>query len=169
MPHVAHTSERKRTDDVAATIDKANQNAIHFSQLLLKDNVLGGLLTAGFSHPSPVQVKAIPLGRFGAGEAFMSVRLPNDHEVFFLLCCGRPGGSVQVWHWKDLRVCSCCLGQHPVGSTVPAGVLLAGVCPSPLCHSHCWLRPSSSPPLERLLSRYVKYFEQLAARCRVLS
>lgn len=39
-----------------------------FGSLLLSPPVLAGLEAAGFHRPSPVQLKAIPLGRCGLGE-----------------------------------------------------------------------------------------------------
>ena len=50
-----------RTDDVQ--IDEE----ITFSVLLLSEPVLQGLSLAGFDKPSPIQIKAIPLGRCGFG------------------------------------------------------------------------------------------------------
>ena len=50
-----------RTDDVQ--IDEK----ITFSGLLLSEPVLQGLKQAGFYRPSPIQIKAIPLGRCGFG------------------------------------------------------------------------------------------------------
>ncbi len=43
-----------------------NQRA-SFSGLLLGKQVVRGLEEAGYLHPSPIQVKAIPLGRCGLG------------------------------------------------------------------------------------------------------
>ncbi|KAH9494687.1 hypothetical protein Btru_020233 [Bulinus truncatus] len=57
---VAHTFEKKiRTADVLIT------ESVDFAGLLLSKNVLEGLLQAGFKKPSPIQLKAIPLGRCG--------------------------------------------------------------------------------------------------------
>uniref|UniRef100_A0A671VX92 RNA helicase n=1 Tax=Sparus aurata TaxID=8175 RepID=A0A671VX92_SPAAU len=56
----AHDIEtRKRTDDVLLS------EGIDFSSLLLSPAVLDGLSAAGFQKPSPIQLKAIPLGRCG--------------------------------------------------------------------------------------------------------
>uniref|UniRef100_A0A8P4G859 RNA helicase n=1 Tax=Dicentrarchus labrax TaxID=13489 RepID=A0A8P4G859_DICLA len=56
----AHDIEtRKRTDDVLLS------EGIDFSSLLLSRAVLDGLSAAGFQKPSPIQLKAIPLGRCG--------------------------------------------------------------------------------------------------------
>lgn len=58
----AHDIERrKRTDDVLLS------EGIDFSSLLLSQAVLDGLSSAGFQKPSPIQLKAIPLGRCGLG------------------------------------------------------------------------------------------------------
>lgn len=60
----AHDIEtRKRTDDVLLS------EGIEFSSLLLSQAVLDGLSSAGFHKPSPIQLKAIPLGRCGLGES----------------------------------------------------------------------------------------------------
>ncbi|XP_061175888.1 probable ATP-dependent RNA helicase DDX20 [Saccostrea echinata] len=57
---VAHViQEQNRTGDVLI-----NEN-VDFSGLLLSANVLDGLQKAGFQRPSPIQLKAIPLGRCG--------------------------------------------------------------------------------------------------------
>ncbi|XP_061526133.1 probable ATP-dependent RNA helicase DDX20 [Phycodurus eques] len=56
----AHDIERRnRTDDVILT------EGIDFRSLLLSEVVLDGLSAAGFQKPSPIQLKAIPLGRCG--------------------------------------------------------------------------------------------------------
>ncbi|XP_057717127.1 probable ATP-dependent RNA helicase DDX20 [Corythoichthys intestinalis] len=56
----AHDIERRnRTDDVILA------DGIDFTSLLLSEVVLDGLSAAGFQKPSPIQFKAIPLGRCG--------------------------------------------------------------------------------------------------------
>ncbi|XP_073675370.1 probable ATP-dependent RNA helicase DDX20 [Garra rufa] len=50
---------RTRTDDVLIN------GGVEFSSLLLSKPVLEGLSTSGFQRPSPIQLKAIPLGRCG--------------------------------------------------------------------------------------------------------
>ena len=40
--------------------------AREFKSLMLKDDVLRGLELAGYERPSPVQARAIPLGKLGA-------------------------------------------------------------------------------------------------------
>ncbi|KAM7411788.1 hypothetical protein PAMA_021656 [Pampus argenteus] len=60
MRKAAHDVEtRKRTEDVLLS------EGIDFSSLLLSQAVLDGLSSAGFQKPSPIQLKAIPLGRCG--------------------------------------------------------------------------------------------------------
>ncbi|OWF41567.1 ATP-dependent RNA helicase dbp10-like [Mizuhopecten yessoensis] len=57
---VAHNiSEKKRTNDVLIS------DNIDFAGLLLSPPVLQGLKSSGFERPSPIQLKAIPLGRCG--------------------------------------------------------------------------------------------------------
>lgn len=53
---------RTRTGDVLLA------EPADFESLLLSRPVLEGLRAAGFERPSPVQLKAIPLGRCGFGE-----------------------------------------------------------------------------------------------------
>ncbi|KAJ8370312.1 hypothetical protein SKAU_G00103400 [Synaphobranchus kaupii] len=55
--HDIHT--RRRTDDVLPS------EGIDFASLLLSQPVQDGLLASGFHKPSPIQLKAIPLGRCG--------------------------------------------------------------------------------------------------------
>ncbi|XP_071960533.1 probable ATP-dependent RNA helicase DDX20 [Antedon mediterranea] len=52
---------RPRTDDV---LNEENSN-VDFASLLLSRPVLEGLQRTGFHRPSPIQLKAIPLGRCG--------------------------------------------------------------------------------------------------------
>ncbi|XP_059150447.1 uncharacterized protein LOC131937218 [Physella acuta] len=57
---IAHKFKDKlRTDDVIIS------ESVDFSSLLLSKPVLKGLTDAGFQKPSPIQLKAIPLGRCG--------------------------------------------------------------------------------------------------------
>lgn len=57
---IAHNIQTKpRTDDVKIRED------LTFSQMGLSQNILHGLASCGFRRPSPIQLKAIPLGRFG--------------------------------------------------------------------------------------------------------
>ncbi|XP_059806269.1 probable ATP-dependent RNA helicase DDX20 [Hypanus sabinus] len=53
--------QRSRTGDVLLTEDER----VDFEALLLTQPVLEGLKEAGFERPSPIQLKAIPLGRCG--------------------------------------------------------------------------------------------------------
>lgn len=62
MPRVrtAHKfTERQRTGDVLT------EELVDFKSLLLSADVLKGLSSSGFERPSPIQLKAIPLGRCG--------------------------------------------------------------------------------------------------------
>ena len=55
-----HTAIRERTADVAQSGDPCT-----FADLLLNPLITRGLDSAGYVNPSPIQLKAIPLGRFG--------------------------------------------------------------------------------------------------------
>jgi hypothetical protein len=64
-PRMSSSTDRSRTADV---IDNDNgESQIDFSQMLLSPAVLAGLNFAGFTRPSPIQRKAIPIGRLGVG------------------------------------------------------------------------------------------------------
>ncbi|TGZ72052.1 hypothetical protein CRM22_002309 [Opisthorchis felineus] len=72
---IAHEldSEKKRTTDILlpnasgdiSTQSTKSVSSVRFSDLHVAPLVLRGLTDNGFSRPSPVQVKAIPLGRMG--------------------------------------------------------------------------------------------------------
>ena len=62
---VAHKiASRLRTGDVLI------RENVDFERLLLSEQILKGLKSAGFERPSPIQLKAIPLGRCGLGGCF---------------------------------------------------------------------------------------------------
>lgn len=97
---------RTRTGDVLLA------EPADFESLLLSRPVLEGLRAAGFERPSPVQLKAIPLGRCGLGEGGGRARAgrvreeprggrrcrprPAASSLSFLFCTTRRG--VQ---WED--------------------------------------------------------------------
>lgn len=59
---IAHNIEQKvRTKDIQLA------EHVDFAGLLLSEPLLKGLNNAGFIRPSPIQLKAIPLGRCGLG------------------------------------------------------------------------------------------------------
>lgn len=53
------------------TEDVEIKNNISFSEMMLSDFVLSGLLKNCFSKPSPIQLRAIPLGKAGLGNCFV--------------------------------------------------------------------------------------------------
>ena len=52
---------KRRTEDVVII------DGVDFPGLLLPKDILNGLKCCGFERPSPIQLKAIPLGRCGLG------------------------------------------------------------------------------------------------------
>lgn len=65
MNSVAHNYEEKqRTEDVQV------QENVDFSAMLLSNKILTGLRNCGFKKPSPIQLKAIPMGRCGFGKFY---------------------------------------------------------------------------------------------------
>lgn len=53
---------KERTEDVLST------HQISFSSMVLPADILKGLEAAGFESASPIQVKALPVGRCGFGK-----------------------------------------------------------------------------------------------------
>lgn len=49
------------------TKDVLGDESSTFDELLLSEPVLSGLRKSNFFHPSPIQLKSIPLGRCGLG------------------------------------------------------------------------------------------------------
>lgn len=95
VKRAAHDFEtRKRSDDVLQS------EGLDFGSLLLSPAVLDGLTSAGFHRPSPIQLKAIPLGRCGLG-AFRELVAPAmpccccccDSDVESRVGCVRTLGS----------------------------------------------------------------------------
>lgn len=70
-------SNSSRTSDI-----KVNEE-VTFSQLSLSQKTLDGLSYCGFIKPSPIQLKAIPLGRCGFGEIFY-VNVTNNVLIKFV-------------------------------------------------------------------------------------
>lgn len=59
---LGHNIQNKlRTNDVQI------QDDVDFSSMLLSQPILQSLEKNGFKKPSPIQLKAIPMGRFGYG------------------------------------------------------------------------------------------------------
>ncbi len=73
------SGNKTRTKDVE--IDDPH---VSFDDLQLAPEVIEGLKSASFFKPSPVQLKAIPLGKLGLGNAFL-FNQKNLLEFFFLI------------------------------------------------------------------------------------
>lgn len=75
MSHDWH--EKQRTSDV-----QIDEN-ISFDKMMLSDRVLLGLTKNGFTHPSPIQLRAIPLGISGLGKKkhFKKMRFSVCYKV----------------------------------------------------------------------------------------
>lgn len=63
MAHVFAAGER--------TKDVISNELATFESLLLPHMILDGLKTNGFEKPSPIQLRAIPVGRCGFGISFL--------------------------------------------------------------------------------------------------
>lgn len=55
-------------EKINRTKDVEIEDNISFAEMMLSDPVLIGLTKNNFKHPSPIQLKAIPLGRCGMGK-----------------------------------------------------------------------------------------------------
>ena len=64
------------------TKDVELKENLSFDELLLNKSVLDGLKDAGFLKPSPIQFKAIPLGRLGLGTILNALL---SHYFIYLL------------------------------------------------------------------------------------
>lgn len=62
-------------DKVERTEDVEIKDNISFAEMMLSDAVLIGLTKHNFKNPSPIQLKAIPLGRCGMGKCKMLIAL----------------------------------------------------------------------------------------------
>lgn len=92
MSLLAHNLDEKiRTQDILSTNDNAD-----FNTLLLSDFTLQGLSASGFRKPSPIQLKAIPLGRCGFGTFFFILVTILLHRFFCRSDC-----TSKIWHWKN--------------------------------------------------------------------
>lgn len=54
-----------RNLDKPRTLDVIIEDQIGFEALLLSDETLKGLKDSGFTHPSPIQLKSIPIVKSG--------------------------------------------------------------------------------------------------------
>lgn len=71
---------------VTRTTDVEITENVPFSKMLLSDHVLAGLNKCGFQHPSPIQLRAIPIGCCGLGlfDSFIRLYWIIDSEFLFL-------------------------------------------------------------------------------------
>ncbi|KAK2182715.1 hypothetical protein NP493_340g02001 [Ridgeia piscesae] len=65
MPQKLLCKSRPTGDKKRRTADVLIRENVDFAGLMLRADVLAGLKRAGFQRPSPIQLKAIPLGRCG--------------------------------------------------------------------------------------------------------
>lgn len=68
-----------KTNDVEITED------VSFRDMMLSKQVLAGLTKCNFEKPSPIQLRAIPIGRCGLGkfQSLLNV-VKNDSISFFM-------------------------------------------------------------------------------------
>lgn len=60
-------SSKPKTEDVEI------KNNVSFSEMMLSSSVLTGLTKNGFVKPSPIQLRAIPLGKTGLGNSLYNL------------------------------------------------------------------------------------------------
>ena len=105
----SQTSSKARTKDIEL------DESVSFDDLYLSRPILDGLKSAGFLKPSPIQLKAIPLGKLGLGmlNAFTNFLLsrPRTWFLFFELN-QRFDRASQIGHGKDMCKCSLFGREH---------------------------------------------------------
>lgn len=65
--------------DTQTTKDVEINEDVSFRDMMLSEQVLNGLTKCDFLKPSPIQLRAIPIGRCGLGnfiDCFLSHKLP---------------------------------------------------------------------------------------------
>lgn len=102
--YIAHDLNKKqRTKDV-----KIQEDVIFF-QMGLQQDVLDGLIAAGFQRPSPIQLKAIPLGRCGFGTNNIYIYIFNveiDSYILKIFC--RFDSTCKIRNWKNYSIWYTC-------------------------------------------------------------
>lgn len=73
-----YLNKKQRTKDIEL------EENVSFEDLKLSKKVLDGLKAAGFYKPSPVQLKAIPLGKIGLGIKIKN-NLNSDIFIYSIL------------------------------------------------------------------------------------
>lgn len=66
-------SEVQKTEDVEIGAN------ITFNDMMLSESVLAGLNKCNFQKPSPIQLRAIPIGRCGLGKV-LALKTIFDHK-----------------------------------------------------------------------------------------
>lgn len=97
---------RTRTGDVLLA------EPADFESLLLSRPVLEGLRAAGFERPSPVQLKAIPLGRCGLGEGGDPGEAEGGRRTAAAWSGGSPGSAASAGLGRGLGA-ACVLAPAP--------------------------------------------------------
>ena len=90
MPQKLLCKSRPTVDKKRRTADVLIRENVDFAGLMLRADVLVGLKRAGFQRPSPIQLKAIPLGRCGLGLLFTSTKCIGSSIRY---PCGLRGGE----------------------------------------------------------------------------
>jgi hypothetical protein len=75
------------------TVDVVIHEDVEFSGMLLSELTLRGLYKSGFRKPSPIQLKAIPLGRCGFGK-ILTYQLGAE-----IMCCNRSVEVMAKFFW----------------------------------------------------------------------
>lgn len=78
---------------------------VPFSDMMLSKSVLAGLKTCNFEFPSPIQLRAIPIGRCGSGttklekKTFDVFRISNNNH-HLILC--RLNNQIEIGHRQNI-------------------------------------------------------------------
>lgn len=75
------------TEEIQKTKDVGTSEDVYFRDMLLSQPVLAGLTKCNFEKPSPIQLRAIPIGSCGLGkyslELLLFTKIPNLFNQFF--------------------------------------------------------------------------------------
>lgn len=98
-------------ESVEKTDDVEIQENVSFSDMMLSEKVLAGLSKCNFKKPSPIQLRAIPIGRCGMGNLFFLYKLSHTSRnviqtltTFFYFIFHRSDNQIEIWNRKNIGI-----------------------------------------------------------------
>lgn len=68
-----------KMDDTEKTKDVEINEDVSFCDMMLSERVLAGLKKCNFEKPSPIQLRAIPIGRCGLGNLALFYKVSHSN------------------------------------------------------------------------------------------